>query len=87
MDAQNYLIVNLETQLVENIVLWDGSATSWQPPTNSIALIQSQTPSKIWMYSQTLNSFEMVEVLGEGQIGFSWDGEFVITNQSPPQIS
>jgi len=43
---QNYLIV--ESNVVTNIVMWDGNTSTWTPPQGSIALVKSTTPAKVW---------------------------------------
>ena len=80
---QNYLII--EQNVVVNIVVWNGDTTQWTPPQGSIALVQSTTPSKIWELNNLLPpSYELVEVIGAGSIGFTWDGSVLTTNESKP---
>ena len=84
MTTQNYLII--ENNVVTNIVLWDGDTNIWQPPADSIALVQATTPAMIWVFNYTTNPYTstLEEVMGEGSIGFTWDGTVLTTNQPKP---
>ena len=93
MTNQNYLIV--ENNVVTNNVLWDGDINSWMPPTNSIQLIQSTTNAIVWVGTSIENlpstipptytiTYNLEEVMGIGDIGFTWDGSVVTTNQPKP---
>lgn len=81
---QNYLIV--EQNVVTNCVLWNGDTTQWAPPTGSIALVQATTPAMVWELDTTLTppSYVLVEQIGQGQIGYAWDGTVLTTNQPQP---
>lgn len=84
MTTQNYLII--ENNVVTNIVLWDGDTNTWQPPADSIALIQATTPAMVWVFDYTTIPYtsQLEEVMGEGAIGFTWDGTVLTTNQPQP---
>jgi len=81
---QNYLII--ENNVVNNIVLWNGNTSQWTPPSGSIALIQATTPAMVWVidYTVTPNTASLQEVVGAGEIGFTWDGTVLTTNQPNP---
>ena len=79
---QNYLII--ESNVVANIVVWNGDTTQWTPPSGSIALIQSTTPAMIWELNSDATDFVLTQSIGAGQIGFTWDGTVLTTNQSKP---
>ncbi len=83
---QNYLII--ENNIVTNIVVWNGDTSTWTPPAGSIALIQATTPAMVWVFDYTTNPYtsKLEEVMGEGSIGFTWDGSFAITNEPKPEI-
>jgi len=84
---QNYLII--ENNAVTNIVFWDGNTQTWTPPTDSIQLIASSTPAIVWqpVYTeQKLNDWALVEVIGVGGIGFTWNGTILTTNEPKPEI-
>jgi hypothetical protein len=82
---QNYLII--ESNVVANIVIWDGDTTVWTPPTGSIALVQATTPALIWQLNADKTDYVLIEELGQGQIGFTWNGTFLTTNQPKPSIT
>ena len=82
---QNYLII--ESNVVTNICIWNGDTTIWTPPIGSIALAQSTTPALIWQLDTTTKPsiWKLVEVIGAGEIGFTWDGSILTTNQPEPK--
>lgn len=80
--TQNYLII--EQNIVVNLVVWDGDTTKWTPPIGSIVLIQANTPSLVWQLNDDKTAYVLTEVLGNGQIGFTWDGSVLITNEPQP---
>ena len=93
MTTQNYLIV--EANIVTNNVVWDGNTQTWTPPADSIQLIQSTTPSMVWVGTTVENlpatipptyttTYNLEEVVGSGGIGFTWDGAILTTNQLKP---
>lgn len=79
---QNYCLVNTQTNVCENIVLWDGDTQTWQPPADCIALVQSSTPAKVWVFSNGAWALDIV--VGQGQIGFTWDGTYLVTDEPEP---
>jgi hypothetical protein len=85
--TQNYLII--ESNIVNNVVVWDGDTTQWTPPQGSIALVQSTTPAMIWeatVVNGIITAWNLVEEIGAGAIGFTWDGTVLTTNQPEPII-
>jgi len=84
MTTQNYLIIDLQN-IVENIVLWDGGP-DWVPPGGCTMLVQATTPAMVWKLNKTVtpNVWELVEVLGAGDIGFTWNGTVLTTNDPQP---
>jgi hypothetical protein len=83
--TQNYLII--EQNVVVNVVVWNGDTTGWTPPQGSIALVQATTPAMVWQYNTTNKDYELVQVIGVGDIGFTWDGSVLTTNQPKPTPS
>lgn len=84
---QNYLIVT--GNVVTNNVVWDGDTTKWAPPQGSIALIDATTIAKIWQpirVDKKITGWELVEEVGAGDIGFTWDGSILITNEPEPPV-
>jgi len=87
MTTQNYLIV--EFNVVSNIVLWDGNTQDWTPPADSIQLIQADTQCLVWTPVLTdgkIIDWVLTEQLGVGNIGFTWNGSVLTTNESKPSI-
>lgn len=82
--AQNYLII--ENNIVTNVVFWNGDTSQWTPPAGSIALVQTTTPALIWELNADKTAYVLVEQLGQGQIGFTWDGTVLTTNDPQPII-
>ena len=80
MTTQNYLIV--ENNVVTNNVMWDGNTQDWTPPAGSIQLVQSTTPAMLWDWNGT--AWALVELIGAGQIGFTWNGTVLTTNEPEP---
>jgi len=87
MTTQNYLII--ESNVVTNSVLWDGNHDSWQPPAGSIQLVDATTPAMVWnavLIDSKITDWVLVEQLGAGTIGFTWDGSVLTTNEPKPPI-
>jgi len=85
MTTQNYLMVNKATNVVENICVWDGDIQTWNPPSEYLMLIQATTPAMVWMLNTSTQDYELQEQLGQGGIGFIWDGQKLTTNQPKPE--
>jgi hypothetical protein len=82
MTIQAYL--QIENNVVTNSVMWDGDTTNWQPPSDAIMLIQADTQALVWELNIDKTDYVLVEELGQGQIGFTWDGTVLTTNQLKP---
>lgn len=85
MTVKNYCIINSEN-VCENIILWDGNTDKWQPPLGYTMLLQETTPSKIWGINSNRTDYEMIDSVGDGSIGFTWNGTHLITNEIKPVI-
>ena len=87
MTIQNYLIV--EADVVTNVVVWDGNPNTWQPPSDSIQLVQATTPALVWVAipSSSPTNYVLQEVIGAGSIGFTWNTttQVLTTNEPKPQ--
>lgn len=86
MSNQNYCEINNLTNVCENIVVWDGNPESWTPPENCLMLLCEATPAKIWDYDRDSKTWFLSVVVGAGNIEFTWDGQYLVTNQSQPEI-
>ena len=85
---QNYLII--ESNVVTNIVMWDGNTITWTPPQGSIALIKGTTPAMMWnpvVVEAHITDWVLAQEIGTADIGFTWDGTVLTTNQPKPAIS
>ena len=79
MTIQAYLII--ENNVVTNKVVWDGE-TDWTPPAGSIQLPQATTPAMLWEINNS--AYVLTEVVGAGDIGFTWNGTVLTTNDPQP---
>ena len=87
MKIQNYFVV--ENNLVTNLVSWDGNVNTWTPPENAIMLIQEDTNAMVWqpvIVDKKITDFVLTEILGNGDIGFTWNGTVLSTNEPKPPI-
>jgi len=86
MTAQNYFMVNIQN-IVENVVVWDGGP-DWTSPAGYTMLVQATTPAMVWKLNTavTPNVYELVQVVGTGGIGFTWNGTVLTTNQPQPTV-
>jgi hypothetical protein len=83
--STNYCMVNTQTGVCENVVLWDGNPESWTPPEGYLLLVQNTTPAKVWLQNANTLEWVLSVVEGVGQIGFTWDGTYLVTNEPQPQ--
>lgn len=82
-------MINQTSNIVENIVYWDGDVNTWQPPQGYLMLIQADIIAQVWESMITdgkITDWVLVNQLGSGQIGFIWNGSVVTTNQPKPPI-
>ena len=89
MTIQNYLVV--ENNVVTNAILWDGNPQTWTPPADATMLVQATTNAITWVpvidpITKKPTAWNLTEVLGAGQIGFTWNGTVLTTNQPKPII-
>ena len=88
MTTKNYLII--ESNVVTNNVIWDGNPDTWQPPAGSIQVVDATTPAMVWqpvLVDSKITGWVLGEQLGAGDIGFTWNGSVLTTNQPKPEIS
>lgn len=83
MSNQNYCMVNKETNICDNVCIWDGNFDTWTPPDNYLMLLQENTPAKNWQWNQDQNIWELT-IFDFGGIGYTWDGTFLVTNEPKP---
>ena len=81
----------IENNLVTNDIVWDGDINTWQPPADATMLVQSTTPAMVWeVTTETPPTYVLVEEIGAGGVGFTWNGSVLTTNEpepQPPQIA
>jgi hypothetical protein len=81
---ESYFLINTTTNIVENTIDWNG-VDSWNVPDGYILVSRDSTPAKIWLLNEETRNFDLVTVLGAGDIGFLWDGSELMTNQAQPE--
>lgn len=89
MTTQNYLMILTVTNIVNNVCYWDGDTNTWQPPEDTLMLIQANTPAMIWeavIVDKKITDYVLVEQMGVADIGFTWNGTVCTTNQPKPEI-
>ena len=87
MTTQNYCMVNTETNTCDNVCVWDGNPDTWTPPSDYLMLVQATTPAKVWEWDAATETWVLGVEMGEGQIGFTWDGTYLTTDQTQPTVA
>ena len=83
MTTQNYFVV--ENNVVNNLVVWDGDVNTWQPPADATMLVQATTTALLWQSNnQTPPAWVLTPMVGAGNIGFTWNGTDLVTNEPEP---
>ena len=79
----------VQLDIVTNVVFWDGNTDTWTPPSDATMLIQSTISAMVWtpiFVDGVITDYVLTEVLGVGDIGFTWNGSVLTTNQPKPQV-
>jgi len=84
MTVQNYLMINGSTNVVDNVCVWDGNPNTWQPPAGYLMLVQATTMALVWVFDKAIDDYVLGQQMGQGQIGFIWNGTECVTNQQKP---
>jgi hypothetical protein len=84
MTTQNYLMINQSTNVVDNVCIWDGNPDTWPPPAGYLLLVQDYTLALIWFWDKAIRDWVLAQQLGQGQIGFIWNGIECVTNEPKP---
>lgn len=84
MTTQNYYMVNKTTNTCENVVLWDGNPDTWQPPADYLMLVQDTTMALVWIWDKDIGDWVLAQKMGQGQIGYQWNGSELVTNEPKP---
>lgn len=85
MTTQNYCMVNKDTNICDNVCLWDGNPDTWTPPSNYLMLVQATTPTKIWQLNTDKTAYVLTDSIGNGDIGWTWNGSVLTTNEPQPE--
>lgn len=85
MTTQNYLMINQSTNTIDNICLWDGNPNTWQPPAEYLMLVQATTMALVWVWDAAIKDYVLGQQMGQGQIGFVWNGAECVTNEPKPE--
>ena len=89
MTVENYLMINKQTNIVDNIIVWDGDTQSWNPPSNYLMLPAATTMAYDWFWVESVQDYELQENMGGGNVGDTWNGTACITSTpketEPPQ--
>jgi hypothetical protein len=83
---ESYLLINTQSnpQICDNIILWNGDVNIWTPPSDHIALQRDEVYCLEWNWNASSNTWILVENLGTGQMGYTWDGTKLTTNEPQP---
>jgi len=76
--VKNYLLINQQTNIVDNLCIWNGDTQTWTPPPNYLCLPQDTTPRITWVYDEQTQSWVSCDATGTGSIGDTWDGQTLI---------
>ena len=82
--TQNYCMVNETTNVCDNITVWDGNPDTWTPPPGYLMLVQADTMALVWLWDAAIPDWVLAQEIGQGQIGFIWNGTELITNEPKP---
>jgi len=88
MTVQTYLMV--QADVVTNSLLWDGNPETWTPPADATMLPQETTPAMVWIpvvVDGKIVDNVLEQVIGAGQIGFTWNGTVLTTNAPKPPVT
>lgn len=82
--TENYILIDETSNVVDNVVMWDGNTNTWQPPANHIWFPVATTPALIWGWDVAINDFVLIEQVGAATVGFTWNGTECVTNEPKP---
>lgn len=83
MEVKKYLMINTNTNICVNIILWDGDETNYKPPEGYILLTKDDIKAVNWYWTGT--EWTLTEFMGQGEIGYTWDGEKLTTPYEKPE--
>jgi len=77
-------MINRSTNVVDNVCIWDGNPDTWRPPAEYLLLVQAYTLALVWIWDEAIPDWVLAQQLGQGQIGFTWNGTECVTNEPKP---
>lgn len=85
MSVETYLVIDTikNPKVCDDAIMWDG-VSNWPVPTDHILVKQATTPALNWGVNSTSTQWILVESVGTGGIGYTWDGTRLTTNQPMP---
>lgn len=86
---KNYALVNTISNLVEKIVYWDGISdiVIYDLPESYELILIEDKPALVWDQISGTDSIGLVEKIGLGSPGMTWDGiKFSQDQNNPPVI-
>jgi len=86
MAAENYCMVDKDSNICENICVWDGNPDTWTPPSNYLMLAKATTLTKTWVLNADSTEYILVNSIGDGDTGWTWDGTYLTTNLPQPTV-
>lgn len=84
MEIQPYCMVDEIQNVCYNVCMWDGDTHTWPVPPNTLMLLQATTPAIVWVWDAEIKDYVLGEVMGAGEVGFTWDGTYLTTTQPKP---
>ena len=78
------LWVNKETNIVENSSIDDRPFSEITLPNEYLALDRDTTSSVLYLKNKETGEIDVIELIGQGGIGFTWDGTKLLGPQPKP---
>lgn len=87
MTVQNYFLINTSTEpkVCENIISWDPENSSWKPELGYVMIPVDTVIAIDWIWNQQSKSWTLGDVAGSASIGYTWNGEKLVTNRPMPE--
>jgi hypothetical protein len=85
METKEYCLISKETNICENIIIWDGDSSKWAPPSEYLIFELASIPVILWKYDDAIKDFGPITPEGElGCPGYTWDGTHLV--QPKPEV-
>ena len=86
MTDKNYLMLNDAENTIDNSCVWNGDENIWKPPSGYTLFDQEITSALVWQLLDKNTEYVLVEVVGAGEIGFTYNGSCLVTNKPQPKV-